>query len=569
MSGSDGGNIVPFSPADEQVAALNRMARMEGGAGVDDPPVDGGAAPDGDADRVPVMIELPRDGRPESAFAREAGEVCRENGVYRRDTVPVLVNRESGAIDVLRSETFQTYLERFAITYKSRWRGKGDEAEEVKLPSTMANSTAKTTLASLDFIYRQRSLERVNLVRQPVLRKDGRIELLREGYDEETGILTRPSEVQVRDDMSLEQAVALIVDLHREFDFAGWNGSRTKARDLAAHVAAMLAFYGASLLPGLAQRLGVLYNANSHRSGKTLLFKMVVAPVLGRVRVRSLPRNDEEFRKMLDSAALNASPYIILDDVGGNLRNNDLNAFMTSAHWSGRVMHSQKEFEVVNRAMVFVTGHNLSVESDLAGRLLQVKLHLNEADVRERRIMRVVDDEYLARTAIRSDILTALWTIIREWDAAGRRKGTTRMGGFERWGEIFGGCVEFAGFGDPCERPPDDGDADSEFEDMLALVYALTDRIMDGERSEEFTFAEVLETAVELDAFAWIIDGRWRNPGDGQRVYEPTNKTRAILGKLFADKYGGRVFSLSDGRRAQFGRKGKNRSRRYEINILD
>jgi hypothetical protein len=553
---------------DDQVEAMNRLAREQAGSGVDDPPEPPERAPKAQGPQEAVFIELPRVGRPDSSFALEAANVCKLNGVYRRDTVPVVVNRESGTIDVLRAETFQTYLEGLAVTYKAKWK-KDDEGEltEIRMPTTMAVAVAKTTLASHQFIYRQRSLERVNLVRQPVMRENGKVELLEAGYDEESGILTRSSNVTVRDDMTLPESVALLVDLHKEFDFGSWNKTRTKSRDLSAHIAAMLSFYGASLLPPLAQRLGALYNANSHRSGKTLLFKLVVAPVLGKVRVRSLPKNDEEFRKMLDSAALNASPYVILDDVGGNLRNNDLNAFMTSAYWSGRVMHSQKEFEVVNRSMVFITGHSLSVESDLAGRLLQVKLHLEEADVRDRKIRKVIDDAYLSRPAVRGDILTALWTIIREWDKAGRPRGKTRMGGFESWCEIFGGMVDFAGFGDPCERPPDDGDADSEYEDMMALVKGLADQIEEGENSKEFTFSDALELAVELDAFNWIIDGRWRTPSDEPKYYEPTAKTKAIMGKLFADKYGGRTFKLEDGRRIRFGKKGKNRGRKYEVTL--
>jgi hypothetical protein len=571
MENEENTNIVAFPSGVDQVEALNRLAREQAGSQVDDPPPP--APPEiKDSKTGPEMatfIELPRVGRPDSVFAREAGAVCREHGVYRRDTIPVLVNRESGSIDVLRPETFQTYVERLAVTYKAKWKKDEDgELIEIRQPTTMPVAVAKTTLASHQFIYQQRSLERVNLVRQPVMRGDGRVELLPVGYDEETGILTRDSDVVVSDDMTLEIATALLVDLHQEFDFAGWNKERNRSRDLSAHIASMLAFYGASLLPPLASRLGALYNANSHRSGKTLLFKLCVAPVLGRVRVRSLPKNDEEFRKMLDSAALNASPYIILDDVGGNLRNNDLNAFMTSAYWSGRVMHTQKEFEVVNRSMVFVTGHSLSVESDLAGRLLQVKLHLEEADVRERRIRRVIDDEYLARPAVRGDILTALWTIIREWDAAGRPKGKTRMGGFEKWCEIFGGMVDFAGFGDPCERPPDDGDADTEYEDMMALVKELTDMIDEGGTAKEFTFSEVLEVAVESNCFSWIIEGRWVNPRDEPKYYDPKPKTMAIMGKLFADKYGGRTFKLDDGRRVSFGKKGKNRSRKYEVTLV-
>ncbi|MFK5920930.1 MAG: hypothetical protein QM496_02020 [Verrucomicrobiota bacterium] len=565
------GEVIEFD-ADGQVAAMNRLAREEAGSGVD-----GGMPPDGgdgggveEEDLALPYIELPRVGRRLADFAREAGAICRDHGVYRRDTTVVLVNRETGVIEVLEDDTFRTFIEDLAVTYKQQLVGKGDKEKTVRLPTTMTTECARGTLSSRQFLYKLKSLEKVNQVQQPVVRGDGRIELLSQGYDDESGIFTMPSQVEIKDDMTLDMAHHLLLDLHREFDFADWNKERTVSRDLAAHIGAMVAFYGAGLLPPLAQRLGALYNANSHRSGKTLLFKLVVTPVIGRCRVRSKPKNDEEFRKMLDAASLAASPYIIMDDVAGNLRSNELNAFMTSPYWTGRVMGGQKEFDVINRAMVFVTGHGLTIESDLAGRFLQCKLHLDEADVQDRAIRRVIDDEFLANESVRSDVLTALWTLIREWDKAGRAKGSTMMGGFQKWCEIFGGIVEAAGFGDPCVRPPDDESADSEFEDMMALVTDLADKVntAEGNRTQEFTFPEVLDVAVEQDCFPWLIEGRWKKVEEGMaRHYEATPKTKAAMGKIFSMKYGGRLFKLKDGRCVRFGNRGKNRQRRYLVTL--
>ena len=90
--------------------------------------------------------------------------------------MPVSVNRESGSIVPLEGETFSTYVEDVLVTYKGRWK----ENEETKLPTTMTTDVAKRTLKSHQFIYRQRSLEKVNLIPQPVLRADGRLEMLKE-----------------------------------------------------------------------------------------------------------------------------------------------------------------------------------------------------------------------------------------------------------------------------------------------------------------------------------------------------------------------------------------------------
>lgn len=564
----DQGSVQPAAAAvdpDEQIEAMNRMARLNAGNRVDDPHVVDDAEDLDDISRRDLpQIELPRVGRTLGAFARDLGNVCKCNGVYRRDIVPVVVNPETNAIVPLTPEMFRTYVEDLCITYRGKQVG---DDQYIRLPTTMPKDAATGTLQCRHFVFRQKELSRVNQVQQPVLRNDGRIELLQQGYDAESGIYTQQSDIVVHDDWDLPRAVSMLKDMHAEFDFADSGSEAEPSRDLSAHIAAMVSFYGASLLPPLTLRLGALYNANSHRSGKTLLFKIATAPVVGSVVIRSKPRNDDEFRKMLDTAALGSSPYVVLDDVGGNLKNNDLNSFMTSVFWGGRVVYTQSEFRVLNRSMVFITGHNLTVESDLAGRLLQCKLHLEEADVRHRRIRRVIDDEYLAKPEVRSDICSALWTLIWHWDKAGRPKGSTIMGGFERWCATFSGIVENAGFGDPCRKPPDDESADAEFEDMLVLVAALAATIEPGEAEVVYTFPEVVEKAIEANCFTWIIDGKWRPPADMDEKdrFEANARTKAILGKLFADKYGGRIFQTPAGDRVRFGHRGKNRSRKYVI----
>jgi len=557
----------------EQIEALNRLAREEAGALVEDSVPSLEVVPKEGPMQVP-KIQLPGDGRTVTAFAQEAGQVCRLNGVYRRDSIPVVVNRETGGIEPLAASKFCTEIEQVAITCVRKVRTSDGEVQVIERPATMTKAVAEMTLASDAFVYRLRKLERVNMVRQPIMRKDGRIDLLPVGFDEESGILTMPNDVRIstREQlMALDEAgrkealkgCASVIRLAlREFPLVS-------ELDIAVQVSAMLGFYGSLLLPHEKQRLNFVFKANKHRSGKTLLIKLAVVPVMGKAIVQPFPRDVTRLDDLLNSTVLGAKSYLVLDDIVGFLRCEALNAFLTAAWWGGRLMHTQRLFEAKQQATLFLSGHELTLSPDLAGRFLECRLHVETADSTEARVKRPIDDEYLSRPDVRSELLNALHTIIVLWDLAGRPKGSTVRPGFEEWSRIYGGLVEFAGFSDPCAKRPDDEGTDPEFDDMLALVKELVAQFDPGQSVMEFTFAEVIEQCVELKAFAWAIEGQFKTDKEtGERWYQMAKKSESKMGWLLGNKYGDTVFALGDGRRVRFGRKGKNRQRRYTVAIV-
>lgn len=558
---------------DEQIEALNRLAREEAGALVD-PSIPPEGAVEAPKPRDLPNIVLPGEGRRITDFAREASQACRLNGVYRRDNTPVIVNRETGGIETLSAAKFCTELEEVAVTSIQKViRSDGDEII-IKKPKTMTKAVAEVTLCADAFVYGLRRLERVNMVRQPIMRKDGRIDLLPLGYDEESGIMTMPNQVEVvkREQLAgldergrkaaLDGAAAVIRCALREFPFVS-------DLDQAIQVASMVSFYGALLLPVNANRLNFVFKANKHRSGKTLLIKLGIVPVMGKAIVQAFPRDENRLRDLLASVTLGAKSYLILDDVKGYLSSETLNAFLTASWWGDRKMHTQSLFEAKRQAIVYLSGHELSLSPDLAGRFLECRLHVDVADSTEARVKQPIDDEYLGRGWVRSDLLSAIHTLIVLWDLAGRPKGKSLRPGFEEWCKIYGGLVEFAGFGDPCARRPDDEGSDPEFDDMLALVKDLVSTFEKDDKLKEFTFAHLIERCVELRAFTWAIEGQWKTDKDaGERWFAMSKKAESKMGWLFGNKYGDTVFAVDDGRRVRFGRQGKNRQRRYTLQIL-
>lgn len=537
-------------------------------------------------------VRLPCEDYNLTAFATEVGSILNKNGVFRRDEMIVTVNRERGVLVEMEPNRFRTYVEKHCTPARFTWR-KNDPVPE-KREMTMSAEVARGTLASDVFIEQQRPLLRVNQVSCPVWRQSGpnagRIELLGEGYDEESKTFTvGVPGLTIQLDMPLAEAVDYLRNyLLKEFPF----GDRVKATGLsraeAVHVAAMLSVYAPALIPLVAARPGVLWMANASRTGKTLLAKTAQIPVFGTASVTAM-KTDEEFDKVLDTATIEAWPVLFLDNLTGLLKSPSLDAFMTSPTRRARIMGGQKSFAAARTTQVLITGNNLGLSEDLEERFLICDLYLEDMDPRARKIDRCMDEGWLAQPEVRGKILSALWALVRCWDEAGRPLSKTTIPGFETWSGVYGGIVEHAGFGNPLVRPTLAYGGNDWKRDLMVMLEALADDIktpdlagvIDSEQiaereaeakkrtSREYTFKDLIECCRELDCFTSGITGReYRDKGSDKVVFEVDAKTRSTLGKYFGAQFGGRVGTLSDGRRVRFGSRGKQRHHRYVVELL-
>lgn len=537
----------------EQSDALNKLAR-EKGIQVDSPvqPLPGFETST-DRPELP-LVPLPRGGHVLRDFSKAVGAIVSQNGVYRREAVPVTIDRESGRIEDMDSVRFQSYVENQMYCYVERFSRAGAGKEH----TTMTVGEAAGCLRSDAFRYQQRKLQRVNFAQLPVMRKDGRMELLPDGYDQESEIFTMKSGIDLDESQTLEGAILFLRSFLKEFPFAD-------ERSMAAHMTAMLAMFGPSLQPMGAKRLNFVYRANMQRAGKGLLAHMAIVPPCGPASVQTIPDAREEFKKILDTEALNGSSYIFLDEIERKLVNRTLNSFLTTNLWTGRLFNSQKKFSVPQNSIVFMTGNNVELSGDLAGRCLLVDLHVSDADAQSRAIDHPIDELYLARPEVRRDILSALWALVRAWDKAGRPKPASVFQGFKTFSDIFGGIVEFAGFGNPMKSAA--ADVDSDFADMSAVVEKLSEGVV----MAVYDFHEIIEVCRELNAFEWHLEGKMGKAmvmGKETDVFRLTASNNSWFGKLFSGQYGGTEFVLSDGRRVRFGARGRNRGRRYTVEVI-
>jgi hypothetical protein len=327
------------------------------------------------------------------------------------------------------------------------------------------------------------------------------------------------------DTLSLQDATDYLRNLLSEFPFGDWgpeqsDGTRN-SRSQAVHISAMLGQFAGRLVPREVLRPGYIYDSNSQGSGKSLLCKTAIMPANGFAASQAWNPKDEELRKVLDAEVLRAARYVFFDNVRAHVSSQVLEGFMTTTMWTGRRLGKTEMFQAANTATVFITGNDLSVSSDIKRRTLQVTLFVAEADVQTRQVQHPIDDFWLLDAKNRREILNALWAIVRHWADAGKPLATQNLRvGYERWCQVFGGLVQFAGFGDPFAPVADEEeDMDTEAVDMRLLIKLMAEPLLKGEEQRvEYPYQTAVNMAHENGLFDWILDGKETETVEGEFV---------------------------------------------------
>jgi hypothetical protein len=458
-------------------------------------------------------VQLPGDGRLLSAFATDSGGILKDCGIYQRGGLAFIVNQQRDGLEVITPSMLRTLAEQYLVCFRVR----REVGNVVSVPRTMSTEDAQGVLSAKQFLSRLPKVARIATASLPVMRSNGAIELLPNGYDSDSLTLTL-SQCDYDKELSMTAAIEAIDGLLSEFPFAD-DGSRSKA----VAVAAMVGLFSAGLFGTGILRPVFIYLANAEGAGKTLLAKCAISPVHGLVKIDGDLKDKTETSKELLAAVLETRPYILFDNCKRHLDSPYLEAFVSAAVWSGRILGVSKMFAGENLVTVFVTGNGCTVSPDMRRRSLFVELFMEDERAEDRKFQRVLDDAALL--AMRAQILAALWALVREWDSAGRPKPTKLHAGFPRWAEIIGGVVEHAGYGCPLAAAEIPSAADVDGADMRELVKRLAG-------SEPTKFDEVVDFSREHGLFERLI-------GDGGELKPPE---KSAFGKLLK-RYDRRVFA--------------------------
>jgi hypothetical protein len=173
-----------------------------------------------------------------------------------------------------------------------------------------------------------------------------------------------------------------------------------------------------------------------------------------------------------------------------------LEAYLTAATFSNRVLGASREFTGEAGASVLITGNALQWTPDLRRRALPCELFMRELRAEDRRFRRVLTPATFGH--IRREVLCALWGLVQAWDRAGRPKASRSNSSFPEWCDTIAGVVEFAGWACPTAPAEIDGMGDTDTADFAALAKAM-------QPGREYQFTELVEIAAGLGAFESLV----------------------------------------------------------------
>ena len=321
------------------------------------------------------------------------------------------------------------------------------------------------------------------VVTAPTVRLDGTV-LDQPGYDPATrllldtprpvgragksGVIVSPSIPQAR------AALDVLLAPFAAFPFV----------DAAARGAMLAALLTAAVRAVLPTSPAFAFDAPVQGSGKTLLASCVGALVEGRLPDvwphTANARDDEETRKRLFSALRNGSRALVWDNITGNFDSASMAAFITAPAMVDRVLGRSEAVRVPNRALLLLTGNNLSLAGDMPRRVLVCRIDPATPEP----FARQFDTDPLAHClAHRAQMLAAACTLIRARHTHPALPTAGRLASFEAWDELVRQTVRWAdavldpgGFGDPLDLVRAAQEADAEADALSALLKALRSR---------------------------------------------------------------------------------------------
>lgn len=167
----------------------------------------------------------------------------------------------------------------------------------------------------------------------------------------------------------VQQARKLVDELFSEFPFAS-------ASDRAHAWALFLQPFARELIRGETPLYGV--EAPKQGTGKTLLVRSALAAAVGHIATGSDPRNDEEMRKRITAAVVQAEQAMVIDNVIKRVDYPSLASALTSPVWHDRILGETRNVSAPIFGTWVLTGNNPQYSDDIARRVVPIRLDSHE-----------------------------------------------------------------------------------------------------------------------------------------------------------------------------------------------
>jgi hypothetical protein len=405
-------------------------------------------------------IELPHDGKLISEFADEVAEIIKDkNEIFfrpeSRDIIEVgnIIDKDKNedylGFIIQRPPRFITLAERYFTPYKI----KKTQYETTPLEKSMTSDISNTLLSSANLQNKLLKIRRIFTIPIPIL-YNNTLTFPKKGYDErfyswrpyDSPEITNP-------DMSIEEAKNTIHEIFNEFCFQ-------TNQDYTNAIAALLTPFLRGLYPSFSTRSPLFfYIANRERAGKDYCagitgivyegFPMEEPPISN--TEASKGGNNDELKKKILAAMINGRKRLHFSNNKGYIDNAILEAIITAEKYSDRLLGRNEILTFDNEIDFSLSGNvGIGFTSDLKNRSRFIRLFLEIENANERKFKNPNLHATIKKN--RELILSALYSLIKNWIILGMPAGKTPFTSFPEWARVCGGIMEAAGYNSPCEK---------------------------------------------------------------------------------------------------------------------
>jgi hypothetical protein len=428
-------------------------------------------------------IELPGYDRSMSVFSEEIAEELKDKNLmfFRVDTKEII---EVGTIETetekgkklitgfltMKPNRFITTAEKH-INFIKQVENKKIKQIEPKIKSVSCE-TANIVLASEILQKKLPQITRIFTTPIPIMYK-GELTFPIKGYDPRfKSWLPYDAPEITEPNMSLKEAKELIATIYQEFCF------KTQ-QDYYKAISALLTPFLRGLYTNFNDRTPIyIYMANRPGAGKDYLAG-VRAYLYEGVFIEETAlcnddkfsgNNSEELGKKILSAFISGRKSLHFSNNKGHLNNTELEGLATKSIFSNRLLGRNETLTFENELELSLSGNTgLTYAPDIARRSIVINLSLEIENPNDRKFKQGNLHGYILEN--RGKILSALYSLVRNWKEQGSPKGTLEFTSYPQWGSLCGGIMELAGYGNPCKIDPlDYVSLDTEGDDIKELV---------------------------------------------------------------------------------------------------
>jgi hypothetical protein len=360
--------------------------------------------------------------------------------IFRHGNYPARIerdDRDSPMIRVMEVDRMRHRLARVACWRKRK--GKRNALKSVTPPLDVVRDVIATPDMPLPVI--------THIVEIPVYAADGTLQI-EPGYHPRTqnyyspapGFVI-PAVPELPSSADVKRARELITeDLLGDFPFTG-EAEKTHAVGLQVLPSVRNLIEGPTPLH--------LIEKPAPGTGASLLTDVISCVTTGQVApVMTEGRDEDEWRKRI-TAKLRGGPAIILiDNLSRRLDSAALSAAITSLVWEDRILGYSEDTRIPVRCAWVATGNNPTVSSEIARRVVRIRLDAKRDRPWERDAESFRHPELRLWVAEnRAELVWAALTLVQTWLAAGKPvpKDLPTLGGFEQWARVIGGILEVSG----------------------------------------------------------------------------------------------------------------------------